>query len=295
MNIKASQVKELRERTGAGMMECKQALVRAQGDLEKAIEDLRKHGLAKADKKSGRIAAEGEIFLALSDDGKSAAMIEMNCETDFVTREDSFQNMANTVVSLALQNKINDAQALMELQVDGQPIEYLRKELVAKIGENISLRRVTFMSNEAGFIGSYLHGGRIGVIVNVKGGDAELAKDLAMHIAASNPEVIHREDYPENLLSKEKEIYAASLQDSGKPPEIVEKIIAGKVSKFLDQVSLLGQPFVKDSDVKVETVLSTANAKVLSFVRYEVGEGIDKETSDFASEVMSQVREGTSK
>lgn len=292
MTISASIVKELRERTGAGMMECKKALEGSRGDIELAIENMRKAGQAKADKKAGRVAAEGLVKI-VTKDSHLAAMVEVNSETDFVARSDDFQHFVNAVAETALRQMKEDVSALSKSALksgDAQTVEQVRQVLVAKLGENITLRRVALYNAQKGFVGTYTHGGRIGVLVNLHGGDESLAKDIAMHIAASKPEVVNPEDLSEERKSKEAEIFSAQAAQSGKPAEIVEKMVAGRIKKFLDEVSLVGQPFVKDPDKKVEDVLKAAGAKVLSFVRFEVGEGIEKEETDFAAEVMAQAQ-----
>jgi len=291
MQITASMVKELRERTGSGMMECKKALQEAGGDIDVAIENMRKSGLAKADKKSGRVAAEGRVVIEISDDGKDAAVVEVNCETDFVSGGDEFLNFVKAVAKTALANKPADIAALAELTLDGasQSIEEVRKEMVAKIGENIQLRRFELLNTENGTFGSYLHGTRMGVLVEMEGGSDELIKDVAMHIAASNPLCVSEEDVPADVLEKEKEILRAQALESGKPADIVEKMLTGRIRKYLAEITLLGQSFVKDPDKTVATLLSDAGATVNSFVRYEVGEGIEKKQENFADEVMAQV------
>lgn len=292
MQITASLVKELRERTGAGMMECKKSLVEAGGDIEAAIEIMRKSGLARAGKKAGRTAAEGRVLIHPAADGKTAVLVEINCETDFVAKGDDFVAFAENVARLILDERPADTAALGELPYPGGDgnVETSRKELVARIGENISIRRFTVMGVGAdGLLGSYTHGSRIGVLVGLKGGGEELAKDLAMHIAASRPVAVDADGVPADLLEKEKEIYRAQAAESGKPPEIVEKMVQGRLRKYLAEVTLTGQPFVKDPDVTVEKLLKDAGATVTGFERYEVGEGIEKEDVDFAQEVMSQV------
>jgi elongation factor Ts len=290
MSVSAAQVKELRERTGAGMMECKKALEVTKGDIGLAVEELRKSGRAKADKKSGRIAAEGAIFIRVSSDGKSAILLEINSETDFVARDENFLKFANAVADIALANRVNDVAALATLSLDsGVKIEEARQALVAKVGENIHLRRVVFIEAAQG-VGTYLHSNRIGVVVQLDVENPELAKDVAMHIAASKPLFIAPEDVASDIVSKEKEIYMAQASGSGKPQDIIEKMVAGRIKKFLDEVSLLGQPFVKDPNVTVSSLLSKNRAKVVSFTRFEVGEGIEKEKEDFVEAVMSQVQ-----
>ncbi|MCF6764417.1 translation elongation factor Ts [Thiotrichales bacterium 19S3-7] len=291
MAITAQMVKELRERTGAGMMECKKALTETNGDMEKAIEMMRKAGQAKADKKASRTTAEGTIVIATSADGKEAALVEVNCETDFVARDENFTSFANNVAQAVLVSKETEIAKLADLKlVTGEDIETARKNLITKIGENISVRRVKFIETAAGVLGAYSHSGRIGVIVTLEGGDQALAKDLAMHIAASNPTVVDPSEVPAELVEKEKEIFSAQAKESGKPEAIIEKMVEGRVRKFLDEVSLTGQPFVKDPNQKVSALLKANDAKVVGFIRYAVGEGIEKEETNFAEEVMSQVR-----
>lgn len=290
MEITASRVKELRERTGSGMMECKKALVEASGDIEAAVEAMRKAGLAKADKKVGRLAAEGVIALQVSLDGRQAAMIEVNCETDFVSKGDDFKGFAKAVAQRALDSKTSDLDTLMAepLMADDATINNARQALVAKLGENISVRR--FVRLQAGVMGSYLHGSRIGVLVAMEGGDTTLARDIAMHVAASKPVCVSGEDVPTDLLAKEKEIFAAQAAESGKPAAIVDKMVEGRVNKYLSEATLLGQPFVKDPDMSVAKLLEGKGAKVIRFQRFEVGEGLEKRSENFAEEVMAQVR-----
>lgn len=288
MSISAAEVKALRERTGAGMMECKKALVETGGDIEAAIEAMRKSGLAKADKKAGRTAAEGRIALAV--EGKSAVLVEVNCETDFVAGGDDFAAFADGVAQAALKSSPDDVEALSALEFDGgETVDTRRRELVAKIGENINVRRFERISSE-GMLGRYVHGVRIGVLVDLEGGDEELAKDVAMHIAASNPVCVGPEDVPADVLDKEREIHRAQAEQSGKPAEIVEKMIEGRLRKYVNEIALTGQPFVKNPDQSVGALLKEHGARVLRFVRFEVGEGIEKEETDFASEVMAQVQ-----
>jgi len=290
--ISAALVKELRERTGAGMMECKKALVETDGDLEAAIEHLRKTGQAKADKKAGRTAAEGRVAVAVSEDGKTAGMVEVNCETDFVANDDNFKAFAEAVAQRVLASRPDDAEALSGLALrDGEAatVEEERKALIAKLGENMAVRRCAVVES-ADQLGVYLHGNRIGVVVAVEGGDQTLAKDLAMHVAASRPICVSEEDVPADVLAKEREIFAAQAAESGKPAEIVAKMVDGRVNKYLKEVTLVGQPFVKDPDTSVEKLLKQAGAKVARFVRLEVGEGVEKKSEDFAAEVMAQVK-----
>jgi len=290
MAITAALVKELRERTGAGMMECKKALVETDGDIDAAIEAMRKSGLAKADKKAGRTAAEGLIAFKASDDGKQAVMVEVNCETDFVTKGDDFINFANSVAETALNEQPADIDALLAAPIaGGDSVADTTKALIAKVGENMNVRR--FVSRHTdGVLGFYLHGGRIGVLVELEGGDETLARDIAMHIAASNPACVSEADVPAEMIEKEKAIFAAQAAESGKPPEIVEKMVGGRIKKYLKEVTLLGQPFVKDPDQTVEQLVKSAGASVVGFDRLEVGEGIEKKTENFAEEVMAQAK-----
>jgi elongation factor Ts len=292
MAITAAQVKELRQRTGCGMMECKKALVDADGDMDTAAEELRKSGLAKADKKAGRVAAEGMIVIDVSGDGKTAVMVEVNTETDFVANKEEFQNFARAVAARILQDKPADIDALMALplQDGGESIEQARRGLIATIGENIAVRRFSVRQASSGNLASYLHGGRIGVLVELEGGDADLARDIAMHIAASKPECIDEDGVPQEMLDKEREIFGAQAQASGKPAEIIEKMVTGRIRKFLGEITLLGQPFVKDPDQTVGKLLKSAGARVISFDRLELGEGVEKKTENFAEEVMAQVQ-----
>ena len=297
MAISAGLVKELRERTGAGMMECKKALVESDGDIEAAIEAMRKAGQAKADKKATRVAAEGLIGLELNEHRTAGVMVEVNCETDFVAKEDQFKSFVTDIARQVLRDNPADLETLMASEFpggEGTTVEAYRKELVARIGENISVRRFVRVESPAGTVGAYLHGGRIGVLVQLDAGDGALAKDIAMHVAASRPVCVSEADVPGELLAKEKEIFTAQAADSGKPPEIVEKMVAGRLRKFIAEVTLLGQPFVKNPDVTVEKHLGGAGGAVRAFQRFEVGEGIEKKADDFASEVMAQARRGGS-
>lgn len=290
MEITAAMVKELRERTGAGMMECKKALSEAGGDMEAAIEHMRKSGAAKAVKKAGRIAAEGQIVIATSADAARAAIVEVNCETDFVAKDESFKKFANAVAEQVLAHGPADVEALGALSVDGKSVEEARQELVAKIGENIQVRRFEVVEAAGGKVAAYLHGTRIGVVVAMTGGSEELAKDIAMHVAASRPVCVNESEVPAELLAKEREIFAAQAQESGKPADIIEKMVQGRIKKYLAEITLVGQPFVKDPDNTVGKLLSAAGAQVVRFVRYEVGEGIEKKQENFAEEVMAQAR-----
>lgn len=291
MAITAALVKELRERTGAGMMECKKMLQQTDGDIEAAIEEMRKSGQAKAAKKAGRIAAEGLIVISTAADGKSAAMAEVNCETDFVAKDESFSSFAASVANRALDSEADDVETLAQLPLnDGEDttIEQAREALIAKIGENMSVRRFVRMRSSGG-IYSYRHGVRIGVLVDMEGGDEELGRDIAMHIAASNPLCVAESDVPADIIEKEREIYRDEARQSGKPENILDKIIEGKMRKYLEGVTLLGQAFVKDPDTSVGKLLEKSGATVVSFRRFEVGEGIEKKQEDFAAEVMAQV------
>jgi elongation factor Ts len=291
MAITAGLVKELRERTQAGMMECKKALVETDGDIDAAVEYMRKAGLAKADKKAGRTAAEGIIVSRTLDDGKSAILVEINCETDFVIKSDDFQNFVNEIAELAIKNLPDDIDGLTGLKTaSGETIAEANSTLIAKIGEKINVRRYSKAVTDNGVIGSYIHGSRIGVLTTMSGGDEGLAKDIAMHIAASKPTCISADDVPSEIIAKEKEIFSAQAAESGKSPEIVEKMVMGRINKFLKEITLLGQPFVKDPDTSVEKLLKGAGAVVEAFDRLEVGEGIEKKEENFADEVMSQVK-----
>jgi elongation factor Ts len=291
MQITAAMVKELRERTGSGMMECKKALQETDGDIDAAIENMRKAGLAKADKKAGRVAAEGRIAIKISDDGNSAVIVEANCETDFVSGGEDFMAFVSEIADAALANKPESIEALLELSADGaQSIEEKRKSMVSKIGENIQVRRFHIMNATAGSFGSYLHGTRIGVLLEMENGNEDLIKDIAMHIAASKPTCVTEDQVPAELLEKEREILIAQAQDSGKPQDIIEKMVDGRIRKYLAEITLVGQPFVKDPDKTVGALLKDEGADVKGFVRYEVGEGIEKKQENFADEVMAQVK-----
>lgn len=284
--VTAGMVKELRERTGLGMMECKKALVDAGGDIELAIEELRKSSGMKAAKKASRTAADGVVAAKIADDGSYAVILEVNSETDFVARDTSFLAYVDSVLNKAFADRQTDLAALM----DGE-LETARQALVQKIGENISVRRVEILEASDGVVGGYVHStNRIAVLVQLKGGDAELAKDIAMHVAAVNPQVVRGEDMPAELVAKEKEIYAAQARESGKPEAIIEKMIDGRVRKFLAENSLVEQPFVKDPEVTVGALAKKAGADVVTFRRFEVGEGIEKASVDFAAEVAAQLK-----
>ncbi len=291
MAVTAAMVKELRTRTGAAMMECKKALVETNGDIEAAIDFLRKSGLAQADKKASRVAAEGKIALSISTDGKQAVMVEVNCETDFVAKDENFNSFADAVANNALSESPADLDALLKTRIGDETAEEARHVLVNKIGENVQVRRFTGISTD-GVIGAYIHGGKIGVLVDLSGGDESLARDLAMHIAAMNPEFVSDDDVPADTIAREKDILIAQAEDSGKPPEIIEKMVSGRLRKHLAGITLLGQTFVKDSDLTVGQLLDQNSASVNGFERLAVGEGIEKKESNFAEEVMQQVSGG---
>ena len=285
MQISATMVKELRERTGSGMMECKKALTEANGDIEKAIDEMRKSGLAKADKKAGRIAAEGLVFVELSADKKQAAVVEVNCETDFVAGGDEFKAFTANVGKLILEKSPADVEAAKTMKLaSGVTVEETRLAMVAKMGENIQVRRFVCVKTDASF-GYYLHGTRICVLVEMANGNDDLLKDIAMHIAASRPVCVDETSIPAELLEKEKEIFSAQARESGKPDNIIEKMVEGRIRKYLAEVTLLGQPFVKDPDITVAQLLKKAGATVRSFHRITVGEGIEKKKENFADEV----------
>ncbi|MGD8347434.1 MAG: translation elongation factor Ts [Lysobacterales bacterium] len=288
MAVTAALVKELRERTGAGMMECKKALVETDGDMDAAVELMRKTGLAKADKKASRVAAEGKIMQAISSDRKQAVMVEVNSETDFVAKDVNFNAFAEAVAVKTLESGVEDVESLMAERLDGSTVEEARQALIAKIGENIQVRRLVRSTTE-GALGAYVHGGKIGVLVELDGGDEELAHDIALHIAAMNPEFVSDEDVPAEIIAREKDILIAQAEGSGKPAEIIEKMVSGRLRKHLAGITLLGQPFVKDGDLTVGKLLGQSGATVKGFKRLVVGEGIEKKQENFADEVMQQV------
>lgn len=290
VNISAAMVKELRERTSSGMMECKKALVEANGDMELAIENMRKSGLAKADKKSGRIAAEGIIGVKTSADGKAVAIVDVNCETDFVAKADDFVAFVNDVAHGLLNANIETEEQLLAMPLEGGvTVDEMRRGLIAKLGENVTIRRFEKFKTDAGGTACYLHGSKIGVIVELAAADAELGKDVAMHIAASKPICVNEDQVSAEAIEKEKEIFSAQAAESGKPANIIEKMVAGRINKFLAEVTLVGQPFIKDPDVTVGKLVSSKGNTVIRFSRFEVGEGIEKKVEDFAAEVMAQV------
>ncbi|MCC2606056.1 translation elongation factor Ts [Planctobacterium marinum] len=285
MAVTAAQVKELRERTGAGMLDCKKALQATDGDIEAAIENMRKSGQAKAAKKAGRIAAEGVILTSVN--AGVATMMELNCETDFVARDESFLAFGNKLVEFAAANKISDVETLNASEIDGAAVSDLRDTLVAKIGENINVRRVVTVEGDN--LGAYVHGARIGVIAVLTGGSEDLSKDVAMHVAASSPQFVKPDDVPADVVEKEKAIQIDIAMQSGKPAEIAEKMVMGRMKKFTGEISLTGQPFVKDPSMSVGQLLKDNSADVINFIRFEVGEGIEKKTEDFAAEVQAQM------
>lgn len=293
MAISASLVKELRERTGAGMMECKKALVETAGDIEAAIEAMRKSGQAKAAKKAGRTAADGVVEIRISDDGKQAIVLEINSETDFVAKDGNFTAFAGAAADAALASEVEDVIALSQLSLpSGETVDAAREALIAKVGENIQLRRLLRFRDSEGVLHHYRHGTRIGVIVELVDGDEVLGRDIAMHIAASNPNWVSEDEVPAEALAKEREIFRAQALDSGKPENIIDKITEGRVRKFIEEVTLHGQAFVKDAEQTVGDLLKKAGAKVRRFARFEVGEGIEKKTENFAEEVKAQARGG---
>jgi len=287
MTITASMVKELRDRTGAGMMECKKSLVEVNGDIDAAIELLRTSGQAKAEKKAARVAADGRI--EIKSNNSNAAILEINSETDFVAKDENFINFSNAIIELLTEQDVKDINELSASSIsDGKTVEQARTDLIAKVGENISVRRFDRIEGSEN-LGHYSHGSRIGCIVSLSGGDEHLAKDIAMHIAATNPICINEDEVPTDLVDRERRIFSEQAASSGKPPEIIKKMVHGKMSKFLKEISLLGQSFVKDPDISVGNLLKNSNASVLRFIRYEVGEGIEVEEVDFAAEVAAQV------
>lgn len=289
MAISASQVKELRERTGLGMMECKKALVETDGDIELAADNLRKSGAIKAEKKAGRTAAEGAVIIA--SEANTALMLEINSETDFVAKDDNFKNFANAVANAALAAKETDIEKIKGLALENGTVEESRAALVQKIGENIQVRRAALLVAE-GAVGAYIHGGKIGALVSLTGGSEELGKDVAMHVAAVNPMVLNPDDVDEAVLEKEKDIIRAQPDMEGKPENIVEKMMGGRIKKFLKEVSLVEQAFIKNPDQTVGALVKEAGAEVSAYVRFEVGEGIEVEKIDFAEEVAAQARGG---
>ena len=285
MAVTASQVKQLREMTGAGMMDCKKALAETEGQMDDAVEFLRKKGMAGADKKEGRTAAEGVIAIAMTDDKKKAAIVEVNCETDFVAKGDEFKQFADAIAQVILTTGVTDPEALMNEKLEnGQTVDERRRELVGRIGENMTVRRTELIETN-GEIGQYQHGEKIGVVVAMEGGDDQLLRDVAMHVAASKPAAVSEKDVDADMIEKERQFQIEQAKDSGKPENIIEKMIEGRMRKFLQEITLMGQAFVKDPDQSVEKLLQSADAKVDHFVRLEVGEGIEIEDTNFADEV----------
>jgi elongation factor Ts len=292
MAVTASQVKELRERTGAGMMECKKMLVETDGDIDLAIENMRKSGLAKADKKASRVAAEGVVSIATADDGSRGVMVEVNSETDFVAKADEFVEFVDQIAATVLAESPIDVAALADLNLVGgsTTVELRRQELIAKLGENMTVRRFSVVDSNGGVIGYYSHGGRIGVMTALQAGDENLAKDVSMHVAALKPLALSEDDISAEALAKEKEIFSAQAAESGKPENIIEKMVIGRMKKFVNEVTLLGQSFVKDPDLTISQLMDKSSAKIIDFARLEVGEGIEKKEENFADEVMSQIK-----
>ena len=291
MAITAALVKELRERTGAGMMDCKKALIETSADLEAAIDLMRASGAAKAAKKAGRVASEGLVSIAVSDDNKSAAILEVNSETDFVAKSGAFIDFVSKLVKLALKNMPSNIEEFLSQTLDtGETVDKARENIVAKIGENISIRRVKVVKTGNGTIGAYKHGGRIAVLTHLAEDNAPLAKDIAMHIAASKPECVSEDLLSEGLIERERAIFIEQAKESGKPDNIIEKMIVGRMKKFVNEITLYGQPFVKDPETTVGKLVKSNNNEVVSFVRFEVGEGIEKKEDNFVEEVMAQVQ-----
>ncbi|MEJ6558398.1 MAG: translation elongation factor Ts [Candidatus Thioglobus sp.] len=291
MAITAALVKDLRERTGAGMMDCKRALTETNGDMEAAIDLMRTSGAAKAAKKSGRVAAEGLVKVNISDDNKTATILEVNSETDFVTKGDDFINFVNTLGELALKTKPADIEEFLTQTLDnGDSLDKAREDIVAKVGENVSIRRVKTVTVDSGVIGAYKHGERIAVLAVLEGGDETLAKDIAMHVAATRPECVTEDQLDAALLEREKAIFVEQARESGKPENIIEKMIGGRMKKFVNEVTLYGQAFVKNPDTTVGALAKASNAEVVSFIRYEVGEGIERKEENFADEVAAQMK-----
>ena len=292
MAITAALVKELRERTGAGMMDCKKALVETNADLEAAIDLMRASGAAKAAKKAGRIASEGLVNVVISDDNKSAVILEVNSETDFVTKGQPFIGFVSALGKLALKNKPESVEVFVTQTLDsGETVDEARESIIAKIGENVSVRRLQTVRVENGVLGAYKHGDRIAVLAVLSGKDADLAKDIAMHIAASRPECVSEEQLSNELLEREKAIFIEQAKESGKPDSIIEKMIVGRMKKFVNEVTLYGQAFIKDPETSVGELVKSKNAEVESFVRFEVGEGIEKKEDNFVEEVMAQAQD----
>ena len=290
-NITAQMVKELRDRTGAGMMECKKALLDSSGDMDKAVEEMRKAGQAKADKKSSRIAAEGVVTLSISDDNSIANMVEINCETDFVAKDENFLKFVKTISEVSLKNYKGSVDDFNNSKhPSGKTIEEIRLELVSKVGENVKIRRVQNIKNDGNYMGHYMHGTKIGVVVVLQKENEELAKDVCMHIAAMKPRALNANDIPQEDLEKEREIFVAQAKESGKPDDIIQKMVDGKLKKYISEVTLVDQTFVKDNEITISKLLEKHDNSVLSFYRLEVGEGVEKKDENFADEVMAQIK-----
>ena len=290
-NITAQMVKELRDRTGAGMMECKKALLDSSGDMDKAVEEMRKAGQAKADKKSSRIAAEGVVTLSISDDNSIANIVEINCETDFVAKDENFLKFVKTISEVSLKNYKGSVDDFNNSKhPSGKTIEEIRLELVSKVGENVKIRRVQNIKNDGNYMGHYMHGTKIGVAVVLQKENKELAKDVCMHIAAMKPRALNANDIPQDVLDKEREIFVAQAKESGKPDDIIQKMVDGKLKKYISEVTLIDQTFVKDNEITISRLLEKHDNSVLSFYRLEVGEGVEKKDENFADEVMAQIK-----
>lgn len=291
MNITAALVKELRERTGAGMMDCKKALVATEGDMEKAIDYLREKGLSKAAKKAGRVAAEGAVVSYVSEDGKVGVIVEVNCETDFVGSNEDFKTLATSIAKHVAETNPADVETLLDSQMDGKAVKDIVTEAIAKIGENISVRRFVRYESVEGKVYSYIHaGGKIGVLVDMKGGDAELGKNIAMQVAAANPSYLNRTEVPASELDHEKEVLKEQARNEGKPENIIEKMILGRINKYYEEVCLVDQIYIRDNKMSITKLLKANNAEVARFARYQLGEGIEKKQENFAEEVASFIK-----
>ncbi|MEE3454028.1 MAG: translation elongation factor Ts [Succiniclasticum sp.] len=289
--ITAAIVKELRERTGAGMMDCKKALVATEGDMEKAIDFLREKGLSQAAKKAGRVAAEGAVVAYVTEDGKTGAIVEVNCETDFVGKNENFQSLAKSIAELIVKTNPADVDALLASEMDGKTVKDVVTEAIAKIGENISVRRFVRYESAEGKVYSYIHGGgKIGVLVDMKGGDAELGKDIAMQVAAANPQFLNRNEVPDSELEHEKDILTEQARNEGKPENIIAKMVMGRINKYYKEVCLVDQEFIRDGDLTISKLLKSKNADVARFARFQLGEGIEKKQENFADEVAAFIK-----
>ena len=289
--ITAAIVKELRERTGAGMMDCKKALVATEGDMEKAIDFLREKGLSQAAKKAGRVAAEGAVVAYVTEDGKTGAIVEVNCETDFVGKNENFQALAKSIAELIVKTNPADVDALLASEMDGKTVKDVVTEAIAKIGENISVRRFVRYESAEGKVYSYIHGGgKIGVLVDMKGGDAELGKDIAMQVAAAKPQFLNRNEVPDSELEHEKDILTEQARNEGKPENIIAKMVMGRINKYYKEVCLVDQEFIRDGDLTISKLLKSKNADVARFARFQLGEGIEKKQENFADEVAAFIK-----